>query len=242
MILSKNGDAPQFGRMSEDLPSSARERLASVAREVRFANGQRIVSCFESPRTLYIIQEGLAKMVGISEDGRERILHLFHPGELAGWVALEKEADAGCDVIAVSPVQALAIDRRDLLAVGRGEPSVLLAVAREVSRLFSTMADWMLALVSAEVPQRLSRLLLELADDRTGPRAGFVPLAHPLTHEQMAQAVGASRPHVSSVLRDLEEAGAVLRGRGRDLRVAPVRLAELLGLSTVEKRPALAAA
>ena len=72
-------------------------------------------------------------------------------------------------------------------------------------------------------------LLLELAEDRTGPRREFVPLTHPLTHEQMAQAVGASRPHVSSVLRDLEEAGAVRRGRGRDLRVAPARLAELLG-------------
>jgi CRP-like cAMP-binding protein len=95
----------------------------------------------------------------------------------------------------------------------------------------------MLALVSAEVPQRLSRLLLELAEDRTGPRPAFVSLSHPLTHEQMAQAVGASRPHVSSVLRDLEQAGAVQRGRGRDLKVAPERLAELLG-----REPLVAAA
>ena len=238
MILSK--DATSFGRMSDDLPLPARDRLAGVAREVHFSPGQRMVSCLESPRTLYIVQEGLAKMVGISEDGRERILHLFRPGELTGWVALDKQSYGGCDVVAVSPVRALAIDRRDLLAVGRGEPSVLLAVAREVSRLFSTMADWMLALVSAEVPQRLSRLLLELADDRTGPPVGFVPLTHPLTHEQMAQAVGASRPHVSSVLRDLEEAGAVVRGRGRDLRVAPARLAELLGSPIAERRLAAA--
>ena len=241
MILLRNSDTAPFGRMSDDLPPSARDRLASVAREVDFAAGQRIVSCFECPRTLYVIQEGLAKLVGISEDGRERILHLFRPGELTGWMALEKERDVGRDVIAISPVRALAIDRRDLMAVGRGEPSVLLAVAREVARLFSAMADWMLALVSAEVPERLSRLLLELADNRTGPRAGFVPLEHPLTHEQMAQAVGASRPHVSSVLRDLEQEGAVVRGRGRDLRVAPARLAELLGLPT-EERPLVAAA
>jgi CRP/FNR family transcriptional regulator len=228
MLASKG--VPSFGRMSDDLPDSARNRLAGVARQAHFRPGQRIVSGLHSPRTLYVIQEGMAKMVGISEDGRERILHLFRPGELAGWVALEKNRETGCDIIAVSPVQALAIDRRDFLEVGRGEPSVLLAVTREVSRLFSNMADWMLALVSAEVPQRLSRLLLELAEDRTGPRFDFVPLAHPLTHEQMAQAVGASRPHVSSVLRDLEEAGAVRRGRGRDLKVAPARLAELLGV------------
>ena len=101
---------------------------------------------------------------------------------------------------------------------------------RRTARPGLAVADWMLALVSAEVPQRLSRLLLELAEDRTGPRLEFVPLVHPLTHEQMAQAVGASRPHVSSVLRDLEEAGAVRRGRGRDLRVAPARLAQLLGI------------
>lgn len=233
-------DDTSFGRLSQDLSPLVRDRLAGVAREVHFTPGQRIISAFETPRTLYIVQDGLAKMVGISEDGRERILHLFRSGELTGWVALEKQSEAGCDVIAISPVRALAIDRRDLLAVGRGEPSVLLAIAREVSRLFAAMADWMLALVSSEVPHRLSRLLLEMADDRTGPRTEFVPLTHPLTHEQMAQAVGASRPHVSSVLRDLEKAGAVRRGRGRDLRVAPARLAELLGLPVPQ--PLVAAA
>ena len=169
MLASKG--VPSFGRMSADLPSSARERLAVVARQVHFRPGQRIVSCLHSPRTLYVIQEGLAKMVGISEDGRERILHLFRPGELTGWVALEKDHEAGCDVIAVSPVQALAIDRRDFLEVGRGEPTVLLAVTLvEASRLGAWLSRGLL-FVLAPVASAFVHLLLsskrELRADET---------------------------------------------------------------------------
>jgi len=70
--------------------------------------------------------------------------------------------------------------------------------------------------------------LLEFADGN-GADEVFVPLAHPLTHESMAQIIGASRPHTSTVLRDLEGFGAVQRRSGRGLLVRPSRLRQIVG-------------
>ena len=47
----------------------------------------------------------------------------------------------------------------------------------------------------------------------------------------MAHIVGASRPHTSTVLSELEQQGIVKRQR-RDLLVNPQRLAEMVGDTT----------
>jgi CRP-like cAMP-binding protein len=78
------------------------------------------------------------------------------------------------------------------------------------------------------VSMRLCRLLLDFADIGDDGSDRFVRLAHPLTHETMAHIVGASRPHTSTVLSELEQQGIVKRQR-RDLLVHPQRLAEMVG-------------
>ena len=103
-----------------------------------------------------------------------------------------------------------------------------MALAKEVSRQLVAMTERVMTATSAEVPVRLSQLLLEFADGNDGGADALVPLAHPLTHESMAQIIGASRPHTSTVLRDLEGFGAVQRRSGRGLLVRPSRLRQIV--------------
>ena len=55
-----------------------------------------------------------------------------------------------------------------------------------------------------DVTGRLSKLLLELADDNDG-----VTIARRLTHQQLAQMIGSSRETVSRTLRDLTDRGLI---------------------------------
>ena len=59
-------------------------------------------------------------------------------------------------------------------------------------------------------------------------------LKYPLTHETMAQMIGASRPHTTTLLRDLEERGLVRRLRPRGVLVSPPGLMELIGEPAAE--------
>ena len=82
--------------------------------------------------------------------------------------------------------------------------------------------------MSEEVPVRLGQLLIDFAAPGTADLEEFVPLSYPLTHEAMAQIIGASRPHTSTVLRDLEEMGLVRRRSERGLLVRPALLAQMV--------------
>lgn len=239
------------------LPDQARLALANAAREISFSVDDRLIPIGQPPQRLLILIDGLVKLVGVSANGHERILAVHRPGDLVGPGVLLDRHEHDYEANAMSPGRALSISRRDLLIVGRDHPSIIMTLAKEVSRLLAEMTDRMMTATSAEVPVRLSQLLLEFAHrmDDGGRRDGrledgvvvvgsegnggrpeaFVPLSYPLTHESMAQIVGASRPHTSTVLRDLEKLGAVQRKSRRGLLVAPGRLRQIVDVGDVDE-------
>ena len=215
-------------RSLAELTPPARLALGETARLVAFRPGERLIPWGESPQRLLILVQGVAKLVGVTVNGQERILNIYRAHDMVGPGVLMHRSESQHDVMALSPVQALAISRRDLFNLCRSHPSLLMALSREVSRQLTAMTMRVMTVTSQEVPVRLSQLLLEFADGNGSSRDAFVPLAHRLTHETLAQMVGASRPHTSTVLRDLERHGAVQRRTSSGLMVRPLRLRQII--------------
>lgn len=229
-------------RPLKSLSEEARRALSEIARDIQIRKDERLIPLGQPPQRLLILTQGLAKLVGVSASGHERILCVYRPGDMIGPTVLLDDFRHDYEVAAMTPVRALSISRRDLLMVGRQHPSVIVAVASEVSRLLAAMTERVLTATSAEVPVRLSQLLLEFAHENGNHPGDFVPLSHPLTHEVMAQIVGASRPHTSTVLRDLEELGAVQRKSDRGLLVLPSRLTSIVANGEIQGLDAAPAA
>lgn len=216
------------------LSAEAKGDIASVARPVAYPAGHKIVPLLKPPQEIVLLLEGLAKMSGIAVNGIERIIYVYRPGEILGSrLLLEESLETSYEISAMRPGKALVISKPDFLALGRRHPDILIAVTAEFSRRLDLMTSRLLSAMSVEVPVRLSQLLLDFAGG-SGDDAGFVPLAHSLTHETMAQIVGASRPHTSTVLKDLEQMGAVKRRSRRGLLVRPERLREIVESEEIE--------
>jgi CRP-like cAMP-binding protein len=213
-----------------DLTLEARRALARCCGTVEFVAEDRIVSVTESLRRILIVVEGRAKLVGLAEGGVERILHVYHPGEVIGSrILLPDGAESPFEVVAMGRVLAAAFPKREFMAVAREHPAVFSSVTSLVLERLDRLARGMLAAMSTDATMRLAKLLLDFAVDHEAPPGTFVSLKYPLTHETMAQMIGASRPHTTTLLRDLQERGLVRRLRPRGLLVAPSGLAGLLG-------------
>ncbi|HEY7699791.1 MAG TPA: hypothetical protein VIE88_15320, partial [Vicinamibacteria bacterium] len=55
------------------LTAEASEAIAEYAREVEFQPGERLIPLGQPPQRLLVLTEGLAKLVGVSISGHERI-------------------------------------------------------------------------------------------------------------------------------------------------------------------------
>ncbi|MGH7566029.1 MAG: Crp/Fnr family transcriptional regulator [Gemmatimonadota bacterium] len=227
-----SSDHFQTSRVFRDLAPASLDALARHARIIAFRRDERISPLINPPRRLLLILSGVAKLTAATIDGHERIIYVFRPGDLLGSrVFIEHSPEAVYEIIAMSSVTAVSIDLADLHAVGRERADVLIAVTRGFASRLERLTDRLMAAMSEEVSVRLCRLLLDFVAEDDHGSADFVHLEHPLTHETMAHIVGASRPHTSSVLADLERKGVVKRNR-RDLLVRPEMLAEIVKQET----------
>jgi CRP-like cAMP-binding protein len=92
-----------------------------------------------------------------------------------------------------------------------GYPEVIEQLSGRLERRSSTHALRLTIIQQPRLSTRLRYLLWHLADRFGRVQMGGVVLPLPLSHELLAQLVGAQRPSVSRALKDLERAELIAR-------------------------------
>jgi CRP-like cAMP-binding protein len=101
----------------QDLATPHLEKLAAIATEVTFAEGQIIFREGDIGDVLYLIREGQAA-VEMHVPGRGRVTILtVGPGQLLGWSALFAQKRKTATGRAVAPIQAITLNASQLREV-----------------------------------------------------------------------------------------------------------------------------
>jgi len=175
----------------------------------------------ESGEALYVVLSGRVKIVYTAEDGREVILGTREAGDFFGETALLDEQPNPAHVIAMQDAELLILRREEFRRCLAEMPAMSLGLLRHLSRRLRQADDQIRGLVLLDVRGRVARLLIELADRHDG-----VNVPKGITHNIMAQMVGASRETVSRTLRELT-LGGMLAVTGRRITIADRRALEV---------------
>jgi CRP/FNR family transcriptional regulator, cyclic AMP receptor protein len=153
--------------------------------------------------SLYLILEGRVKVYVSDEDGREVVLCTQGPGEYFGEVALVDDAPRSASVITLAHTRLAILSREDLRRCVREHPGIALAMIHGLAGRVRRLTEQVRSLALHDVYGRLTELLTALADDRDG-RLVIEPR---LTHQELANRIGASREMVTRILGDLVRGG-----------------------------------
>src|SRR5688500_19169675 len=108
----------------------------------------------------------------------------------------------------------LVLRREDFRRHVETNPKVAWSLLGALSKRLRRADDKIGGLVLLDVPGRIARLLLDFAEE-----SGTELVERPLTHQTIAQMIGASRETVSRAMRDFQDAGMIAVER-RQIRVA----------------------
>jgi CRP/FNR family transcriptional regulator len=226
MITAPAGHLDFLSRITED----DRGDLLQLACPTRVPRNGYVFRRGDPGSHAYILREGIVKVFDVSDGGRDTILWFCLAGEVFGLA----EAVAG----GIHGVSARACERCDVLSIrsdlfraylGKHPKASLLCMQALSSRLRG-LGDVLVNFVSDDVHTRVGKLLLRLAARYGDSRDGEIVLHMPLTHQTVADMVGASRPTVTQVLGELKRRG-VLRVEGQRIRVESAELLrELTGV------------
>lgn len=199
------------------------ESLTGLTRSLRrrsFHRGEVIFHQGDPGDTLHIIRNGRVKVVLPAETGDEVVLAVLGPGDCFGELALLDGGPRSASVVAMESVETWVLGRQDFLLFFRSNieaaERLIINLARTIRRTNEDVAD----LAFLDLPGRLAKKLLELAESYGQQQEGgkIIEITVPLTQEELASMIGATRPSVNKVLGLYEDQGAIQR-RGRRIAI-----------------------
>ncbi|HEY3882819.1 MAG TPA: Crp/Fnr family transcriptional regulator [Trebonia sp.] len=184
------------------LSGSDRDALRAAARARVFGPGTTLCAEGDPSTHLFILVSGWVKVTTVTRDGQEMLEALRSSGDVVGEIAGQVTGYRTATIRAIGTVHALIIGTRqfeDFLDAHAGAAGAHRRVMAERQRsAYEVHRNHVLA----SGPQRLACLLLDLAD-RQGETAGeAVSAPPPLSQEEIASLIGASRSTVTRALRD----------------------------------------
>jgi CRP/FNR family cyclic AMP-dependent transcriptional regulator len=194
------------------IPFVELQRMADVTRDKHYPKGSVILFEHDPGDALFIVRSGRVKVVLIGEDGRELILAVLGVGEHFGELSLIDDQPRSAHVIAMEDSDLVVLHRDDFRRRVDANPAVAWAMLFELSRRLRQADSKIGNLVLLDVPARVARILVDAAS----PTSGLIE--KPLTHQTIAQMIGASRETVSRAMADFQDSGWI-RAAGRKVTV-----------------------
>ena len=142
---------------------------------------------------LYVVQRGRLAIVTQSPDGRASMVALLEPGDLFGELPLFDGRGRSADVRALEPSEVVAVPFGPLRKAIEHQPEVLWQLVERLAGQLRSTDEALADAVLLDVPGRTAKRLLELAGDKD-------EFQLPLTQEELAGLVGASRERVNKAI------------------------------------------
>jgi CRP-like cAMP-binding protein len=176
-----------------ELDEESLDRLATSAEERTFQRGDVIFAEDDEPSELFVVVSGRIAISNRSIDGRESMVALMERGDLFGEMPLFDNLARSAEARALEESELIAIPYDPLRGLYAGNPSLLWKVvgllAVRLRQMDSALADS----VFLDVTGRTAKRLLELAGEAD-------EFSLPITQEELAGMVGASRERVNKAI------------------------------------------
>ena len=210
------GDAAARARIAVDwgLDRATVDAWLAAATIRRFPRGQSIYPQGTHRGSVFLVLEGVVSLSVLLPNG-QRILCAFNrPGSLFGFPIVEGERPRWSAADAFTPATVALVPRREFERVVAGlPPSVVIRFFNRVLERQARFAMRLVHCVALDLRGRLALTLLDLATTFGVQAREGVRVELPITHENLAEMVGASRERISKAMALLMDAGIITYAR-----------------------------
>lgn len=189
------------------------EALRALARERRYAAGERLFNEREPGDAVLVLLAGRVKLSCVTDGGREALLGIRVPGELIGEMSAIDGAPRSATATALEPVEVLSVSGDAFVAYLERTPAVVLVLVRMLNRRLRDADLKRIEYLAQDTVGRVCSRLVELGERFGAEGEDGVALDVAITQDDLAGWTGSSREAVIRALRTLRELGWIATGR-----------------------------
>jgi len=192
---------PLFSELNED----ERTRLAEIATERRYARKQLVFMEGEPREAVYFICSGSVKIFKVDEDGDEQVINLLKEGEMFPHIGFFDDGPYPASAEVIQEATLLNIRLDDFERIILESPQIAMKLMRIMGRKMMALQQRLQELISDDVYERVVHNLLRLAEESGKQKEGALVIEMPITHQDFANMVGASRESINRIFNRLKK-------------------------------------
>ncbi len=195
------------GTTEEDL-----ERLCRVGKIREPEKAELLFSEGERAEGFYVVGRGKVKVYKLSPEGKERILHIVHPGFTFAEAAIFGNGLYPAYAEPLEKSQLVFFPKKEFLELLHEHSQIAINMIGGLSRFLRQFTTQIEELTFKDVPARLARYLLEMAGDEDDR------VELPISKSQLASNLGTVSETLSRTFRKLSD-DAILEVRGKNIEI-----------------------
>ena len=159
----------------------------------------------QTPRGVYLLCEGRAKVCTTSEGGKTFILEIVSPGAVLGLDAVVTDKAYEVTVETMQPCLLNFVSREDFIPFLKKHSDACLQAVQHLSREYNLACKVVRSVgLTHSIPERLAKFLWELSA-KALVVDGVVRIKVALTHEEISQLIGTSRETITRTLSEFRK-------------------------------------
>jgi len=183
---------------------------AANLRVRRFRRGETIFHQGDPGDSLYIVESGAVKIVLPSpEGGEEAIIATLSRGDFFGELAILDGAPHSATAVALEPTETLVLHRDPFEVLIDTDRTMRMALFAGLTAELRRLTGHVEELHFLDLPGRLARRIVRLAQEAHPGATGQVILEWPYTQSDLAAMIGGTRQTVNRLLADFVGRGLI---------------------------------
>ena len=187
-----------------DFPADIWEPFAAQRPSVRCSAGYLIYMQNTEATCFYYLKRGRVKSFIQSEDGAERVLHIYDPGSLFGEASFFDELPRVSSAVSLTTCEIVPIDREMVEVEITKNPALALMMMKYLARTVRVLSAQVDDMAFRPARQRIARYLLSISPEADGKFS--------CTQDEIAASVSVSRVTVSRTLNEFARNGWIRMG------------------------------
>jgi len=190
------------------------DALLAAATVRHFRRGVSIYPQGTYRNSVFVVLDGAVSISVLLPNGQRILCAFYQPGALFGFPIVEGERPRWSAADAFTAATVAAVPRREFERVLAGLPRPV--VIRFFNKMLERQARFAIRLVhcaALDLRGRLALTLVDLATTFGVAAGGGIELRLPITHQNLAEMVGASRERISRGMAVLRADGLITYGR-----------------------------
>ena len=202
-----------------DLSHADMEEIERVTTMTTCRKGRQLYSAGDRSEVLFVLKQGRVQISRMAEDGRKLTIAILEPGAIFGEMPMLSQSMQDSTAEALDDCTICIMSRHDLEGMITSNPQVALNIIHNLAARVRELEARLEMQAFQSVPERLASTLLRLAGDRAEISGA--------SHQQIGEAIGASRETVTRTLGDFRSQGLIDLGRAHIVIKNRPRLEEL---------------